>query len=295
VGVPVKAGPARPSVVTIGNFDGVHVGHRQLIAEAMRAAQAAGWRSVALTFDRHPATVVRPESAPALLTDARQKLELLSSTGVDEVAVLTFDEQRAAESAEDFVLEVLVGELAARAVVVGANFRFGHRQRGDVELLAKLGGALGFEVTALDLVADEPGREPVSSSRIRSLIEAGELEHANLLLGRPYQVRAVLAPPGGSTAVGPGAAAGAVSPEAWDARRAVAPPGETCPGSLHAVVPPGICLPPPGRYEGRTGRDGTATRPGRLTLRARTFDAPAWRLGGAGERVAIELDTRLGD
>ncbi len=184
----------RPSVVTIGNFDGVHVGHRQLIAEAMREAAAAGWRSVALTFDRHPASVVRPETAPPLITDNEQKLELLRATGVDEVVVVSFDKARAAEPAERFARDVLTGELDARRIVVGSNFRFGHRQLGDVELLTKLGGDLGFTVSASELVSDDEDQTPVSSSRIRALIEAGDMAHAERLLGRPFEL-AVTVPP----------------------------------------------------------------------------------------------------
>ncbi|MCU1493756.1 MAG: bifunctional riboflavin kinase/FAD synthetase [Acidimicrobiaceae bacterium] len=187
-------GPARTgSAVAIGNFDGVHSGHRLLVARAIEAATEAGLRSVVLTFDRHPATVVRPASSPRLLTSAEHKLELLRATGVDEVAVLRFDAERAAETAEDFVQSVLVDDLGARVVVVGASFRFGQGHRGDVALLESMGHDLGFAVVRVELVSGDLGRgdEVVSSSRIRELIAEGRLEEATQLLGRPHEVRAV--------------------------------------------------------------------------------------------------------
>jgi len=178
--------PRSGSAVAIGNFDGVHVGHRKLVERAIGAARRLGLRSVVLTFDRHPATIVRPESAPRLLTSVERKLDLLRATGVDEVVVLRFDEVRAAESAEDFVETVLVGQLAARVVVVGASFRFGNRQRGDVSLLETMGRTLGFSVDRLDLVAGDAtdGSAPVSSSRIRALVSSGHVaEAARLPIG----------------------------------------------------------------------------------------------------------------
>lgn len=257
MGDPLVAGAARPSVVTIGNFDGVHVGHRRLIATAMQLAEQSGWRSVVLTFDRHPASVVRPDSAPLLLTDPRDKLALLQASGVDEVAVLCFDEERAAEPAEDFVRSVVVGDLAARAVVVGSNFRFGHRQLGDVELLDKLGGELGFSVTAIELVADDGSATPVSSSGIRQLVRDGELQHAAQLLGRPHQVRATVSAPG------------------------------------RAEVVPGLLLPPAGEYDGRAGPLGAVGSPTRLELVGREVVSAA--IGAvAGEELLVQLLARIG-
>jgi len=144
-----------------------------------------------LTFDRHPATVVRPSSAPRLLTGLAHKLELLEELGVDEVVVLRFDALRAGELAEDFVRDVLVGDLAAQVVVVGESFRFGHRQGGDVELLRALGAELDFVVDSVALVADDVGEgdDIVSSSRIRGLVSRGRVGEAARLLGRPHEVR----------------------------------------------------------------------------------------------------------
>jgi riboflavin kinase/FMN adenylyltransferase len=182
------APPANGSVVTIGAYDGVHLGHRAVIGEVRRLANERGAAAVVVTFDRHPAMVVRPESAPKLLTDLEQKLELLETTGVDEVLVIHFDDERAHESAEDFVRDVLVGRLAARAVVVGHDFHFGHKRSGNVPMLAAMGGELGFDVLGMRLVGDDAGTE-VSSTRIRGLLTEGDVRQAATLLGRPHEVR----------------------------------------------------------------------------------------------------------
>src|SRR4051812_13180105 len=160
--------PIAGTAVTIGAYDGVHRGHQFVIDQLRRLAGAGGLDSVVLTFDRHPAAVVRPESAPKLLTDLDQKLELLGTTGVDHAVVVHFDQARSQEEPEDFIREVLVGSLGARIVVVGEDFHFGRRRRGNVELLAEMGGALGFEVMHVPLLAG------VSSTQGRRLLEAGD-------------------------------------------------------------------------------------------------------------------------
>ncbi|MFM9112943.1 MAG: hypothetical protein ACKOPB_06825 [Actinomycetota bacterium] len=124
----------RRSVVTIGAYDGVHSGHRAVIAQVRERARALGCRSVVVTFDRHPASVVRPESAPKLLTSLEQKLELLAETGIDAVYVVRFDEERSQETPIAFVQRALVGDLRAREVVVGEDFHFGHKRSGNVAL-----------------------------------------------------------------------------------------------------------------------------------------------------------------
>ena len=181
--------PSSGSVVTIGAYDGVHLGHRAVIGEVTRLASERGCATAVVTFDCHPAVVVRPESAPKLLTDLEQKLELLATTGVDYTLVIHFDEERARESAEDFVTEVLAGALHARAVVVGHDFHFGHQRRGNVPLLASMGRDLGFDVLGLSLIGDEQSHTEISSTRIRSLLVAGSVEEAALLLGRSHEVR----------------------------------------------------------------------------------------------------------
>ena len=180
---------ARPCVVTIGAYDGVHLGHRQVIDRVRREAQDLGVGSAVVTFDQHPASVVRPDSAPRLLTDLEQKIELLAGTGVDYVLVVRFDEERAEESAEDFVREVLVGCLSTRAVVVGHDFHFGYKRSGNVPLLQEMGAELGFDVTGVILVSEDPGGKPISSTRIRALLSEGRVREAAALLGRPHQVR----------------------------------------------------------------------------------------------------------
>lgn len=184
-----RLGSVPGTVVTIGAYDGVHRGHRALIGVVTDRARELGVSSAMVTFDRHPATVVRPESAPKLLTDTEQKLELLADTGLDWVVVVHFDEQRASESAEDFVNEVLVGCLRARSVVVGEDFHFGRGRRGNVALLRSLGADLGFDVMGVGLVTVPGLDEPVSSTAIRTALSRGEVETAARLLGRPYEVR----------------------------------------------------------------------------------------------------------
>lgn len=188
------AGDLRRSAVTIGSFDGVHLGHRRLVGELAAVAAPLDLRSVVVTFDRHPASVVRPGSAPLLLTDLEQKVELLFAAGADDVRVLPFDEVRAAEEAPDFVREVLALGLGARLVMVGTDFHFGHGRRGNVALLREMGLELGFDVIGYELVADPDAEGIVSSTRIRSLLAAGEVEEAARLLGRPHEVRGELVP-----------------------------------------------------------------------------------------------------
>jgi riboflavin kinase/FMN adenylyltransferase len=185
--------PAHGSAVTIGVFDGVHLGHQLLIGEARRLAAELGARSTVVTFDRHPAAVVRPASAPKLLNDLEQRLELLESTGVECTQIIEFDEARAKEPAEDFVTEVLVGCLGARAVIVGADFHFGHNRTGDVAMLERIGAERGFEVDGIQLVASaNAGAQPVSSTSIRAALAAGEITAANRMLGRLHELRGVV-------------------------------------------------------------------------------------------------------
>ncbi len=194
------AGRSRPeggSAVTIGAYDGVHLGHRAVIGEVRRRAAGLGLRTTVVTFDRHPAMVVRPESAPLLLTDLDQKLELLADAGVDATVVVRFDAERAREPAEEFVEEVLVEALGARLVVVGEDFHFGAGRAGNVELLSRMGAEHGFSVEGLDLVgADGRAADPsarVSSTAIRGALRAGDLDAATAMLGRPHEVRGLVA------------------------------------------------------------------------------------------------------
>ncbi|HWJ97756.1 MAG TPA: bifunctional riboflavin kinase/FAD synthetase [Acidimicrobiales bacterium] len=192
-GVGPCATPQPPSVVTIGAYDGVHLGHRAVIDQVKARAADQGLQTVVVTFDRHPAMVVRPESAPKLLCDLDQKLELLAEAGVDATYVVRFDEERAKETAEEFVHEVLAGCLTARGVVVGEDFHFGHKRGGNVALLREMGESLGFTVTGLELVGPTgaPAGEGtvVSSTAVRSLLAEGDVGGAAAMLGRSHEVR----------------------------------------------------------------------------------------------------------
>ena len=182
-------------MVTIGVYDGVHLGHRALIGRVQTMAGELDAASAVVTFDRHPATVVRPDSAPKLLTDLAQRLELLASTGLDYAVVIPFDEERAQESAGDFVREVLVDCLRARAVVVGHDFHFGHGRAGNVPLLQRMGAEFGFDVLGISRVGDgdaDGEGNVVSSTRIRRALAGGDVAAAAALLGRPHEVRGVV-------------------------------------------------------------------------------------------------------
>lgn len=179
--------PPEGCVVTIGNFDGVHLGHRALIASLEREAGGIGASVALVTFEPHTLEVVRPERAPRLLTSTARKTELLAETGVDYLAIVTFDTERALQPAEEFVQEILVDRLHAREVMIGEDFHFGHGARGDIRLLEHLGKDLGFGVQPVHLVAGPDG--PYSSTSIRRLVTAGDVEAAAVALGRPHEVR----------------------------------------------------------------------------------------------------------
>jgi riboflavin kinase/FMN adenylyltransferase len=182
------------TAASIGAYDGVHRGHVAVLRLVRQLADARGLASTVVTFDRHPAQVIRPETAPKLLNTLEQRLELLEETGlVDVCCVLTFDEARREETAEDFVRTVLAAQLHARLVVVGADFHFGYERQGNVALLEHLGADLGFEVVGLGLVAPGTETEPFSSTRIRALVAAGDVSGAQALLGRPHAVRGTVA------------------------------------------------------------------------------------------------------
>lgn len=179
-----------PSVVSVGFFDGVHRGHQTIIRRAVRAGEDAGLRSAVVTFDRHPMEVVKPGSQPPLLMTLARRARTLAEQGVDLVVVMPFDDELRHLSPEGFVDRVLAGPLQARRVVVGANFRFGHKAAGDVATLADLGPSRGFTVEGVSLLELE--HEVISSTEIRACVDAGDVERAALLLGRPYLVDGVV-------------------------------------------------------------------------------------------------------
>jgi riboflavin kinase/FMN adenylyltransferase len=178
---------ARGGVVAIGNFDGVHRGHRSVLAEAQAQAEALGTHADVLTFEPHPRQLFAPDQAPFRLSGLRTRLRALEALGLADVFVLTFDWDFAAISAEAFVTDLLVGDLGVRHVVIGEDFRFGHKRKGDAALLRELGARHGFGVSALAPVLDERG-ETISSSRVRKALQAGAVREAERLLGRPWEL-----------------------------------------------------------------------------------------------------------
>lgn len=180
----------RRCIVTIGAYDGVHLGHRTVIGQVRARAAELGVASAVVTFDRHPASVVRPESAPKLLTDPEQKLELLASTGVDATVVVPFDAHQSTEAPADFVRRVLIEALAVRGVIVGEDFHFGYKRGGNVQLLRELASQHDYEVLPVRLVSRADGvDEPVSSTAIRRALAGGDVQRAAEMLGRDHEVR----------------------------------------------------------------------------------------------------------
>jgi riboflavin kinase / FMN adenylyltransferase len=173
-------------VLTIGVFDGVHRGHQALIGETVRRARELGLPAVLLTFDPHPSEVVRQGSHPAQLASLRHKAELVADLGIDVFLVLPFTPAIAATSAAEFVHDILVDKLHIAAVVVGANFHFGHRGLGDVALLTELGARFGFTAAGVDLVTEDA--VTVSSTFVRASVAAGDVQAAAEALGRPHRV-----------------------------------------------------------------------------------------------------------
>ena len=182
-----------PSVVTIGNFDGVHRGHQAVLAGVVARARERGLAAVGVTFEPHPVAVLFPERAPALLTTLEHRLDLLAETGLDAVLVLEFTREFATWSPERFVRDVFVDALHAAVVVVGRDTRFGHRNSGDVGTLRELGADLGFAVEIVeDLGAAASPERRWSSTWARELIEAGDVAGAAQVLGRPHRVTGIV-------------------------------------------------------------------------------------------------------
>src|SRR5215469_15149001 len=176
-----------PSVAAIGNFDGVHRGHQKILGAVEHEARTRCARAVAITFDPHPESVLRPERAPMLLTPAAERLRLLAGTGVDAIVLLTFDQALAHLGPREFVQRVLVDALGLCALHEGGNFRFGHRAAAGVKELAEFGAEFGFDVHVHQALRAH-GLE-VSSSAIRELVAAGDMKRTRWMLGRPFGVR----------------------------------------------------------------------------------------------------------
>jgi riboflavin kinase/FMN adenylyltransferase len=176
----------RPLVVAVGFFDGMHRGHREIVRTLLRLRRP-GYRAAAITFRNHPATYLRPERVPPLLTTVEERVNLIASTGVDELYLIPFDERMARTDARAFLRESLLETLGVRALVVGENFRFGHGREGDADLARATLGDRGVEVVAVEPLGDDGER--ISSTRIRAAVLVGDMATANRLLGAPYALR----------------------------------------------------------------------------------------------------------
>jgi riboflavin kinase/FMN adenylyltransferase len=186
-----------PSLVSVGNFDGVHRAHAHVLGEIVQRARSGAAKAVAITFEPHPARILRPDSGLKLLTPLPEKLRLLEATGIDAVLVLPFGRDLSLTTPRQFAERILKRKLHAREVHEGYNFRFGHKAVGDVNLLAQLGQELGFEVK---VYSEQKLRgEPVSSSHIRKLIGEGRVSRARHLLSRPF---CILGTPGRGRGLG---------------------------------------------------------------------------------------------
>lgn len=174
------------TVISIGNFDGVHRAHRHVLATVAERARQIGAHSLAVTFDPHPLRVLRPESAPRLISPLQQKIERLGETGIEATLVLPFTPKLSLMSPQEFAQKIIVDRLHAKEVHEGANFHFGHRAEGDCAMLKELGEELGFGVTIYPEMRWRG--EPVSSSRVRQLLAEGKVSRARQLLERPFSI-----------------------------------------------------------------------------------------------------------
>lgn len=174
-------------MLAIGFFDGMHRGHREIARQTLRLRKP-GWRAAALTFANHPASYLRPGMEPPLITTPEERLDLLAAAGFDECFFVRFDDTIASISAQNFLTQTLIGDLGARGVVVGKNFRFGHKRIGDTQLMQGVLGSRGVTCVPVENTADEHG-ERISSTRIRGYIADGDLESADRLLGHSYEMR----------------------------------------------------------------------------------------------------------
>lgn len=184
--------PAQRSVLTVGNFDGLHRGHQAILSRVAARARELGALAAVVTFDPHPMTVVRPGNGPAQLQTLAQRLAGFAQMGLDAAVVVRFDLAISRMSPEEFVRWAVVDNLRGRAILVGANFRFGHKQAGDVHLLEELGRRRDFTVEIVPPVID--AGEIISSTTIRSRLQQGDVERAAALLGRPFVLSGQIVP-----------------------------------------------------------------------------------------------------
>jgi len=187
--------PFHNAVITIGNFDGVHIGHQALFHEVMEKADILGGTSIAMTFEPHPIRVLKNNGHPPLITPYHQKIELIEKTGIDVLICIPFTHEFAAITAKEFVLDILLGRIGMQAIVVGKDYTFGKNREGNLNLLKSYAEAFDFEVDVVDWIPvsnNIPSR--ISSTRIRELLIDGKVREAHKLLGRHYQVSGMVTP-----------------------------------------------------------------------------------------------------
>ncbi|MGM0417448.1 MAG: bifunctional riboflavin kinase/FAD synthetase [Thermodesulfobacteriota bacterium] len=179
--------PLENRIVTIGNFDGVHKGHQELMRLAVEKGKKTGFKTIAVTFDPHPIKFIKPEKHPPIITLREQKTELIKKTGIDEVLTIEFSKDFANLTAIEFIEDILVKKLGTKAVVVGNDYMFGKNRKGNIDLLKEYGKKYGFEVIIPEWIT--LGTKRISSTLIREAVENGDLESARTMLGRDYQIR----------------------------------------------------------------------------------------------------------
>ena len=182
--------PFKNAVVTTGNFDGVHLGHQALFHEVIEEADAIEGTSVAITFEPHPIRVLKQNGHPPLITLLNQKTELIESTGVDVLIVISFSKEFAALSAQEFVADILVRKIGMQAIVVGSDYSFGRNREGNLDLLKEMAREIGFKVILTDWIqGPNANTNRISSTRVRELVMAGDMDRTRKHLGRYYQIR----------------------------------------------------------------------------------------------------------
>lgn len=181
--------PFKSAVVTIGNFDGVHIGHQALFHEVIELADAMGGTAIAITFEPHPIRVITKNGHPPLITMYEQKTELIERAGIDVLICIPFTLDFAALSARTFVEEILVQRIGMKAIVVGQDYTFGHKREGNVSVLERYAQEMGFKVVIADWIQSSVESDRISSTAIRDLVMAGQVEKAGKMLGRDYQIR----------------------------------------------------------------------------------------------------------
>jgi riboflavin kinase/FMN adenylyltransferase len=182
--------PFKNAVITIGNFDGVHIGHQALFHEVIEKAETIDGTSIAMTFEPHPLRVLKPNGHPPLITLYEQKAELIERTGIDVLICVPFTEAFASLSADQFIRDLLVKKIGMKSIVVGEDYRFGKNREGNIDMMRSYGSDYGFEVIVADWIKTPKGfTERISSTRIRELITGGHMAEAGKMLGRYYQIR----------------------------------------------------------------------------------------------------------